>query len=38
MNEARIERAANIKDLRMYITRLDEVMERKKALFCSNLK
>lgn len=32
-SEARIERAANIKDLRGYIARLDEVMERKRALF-----
>ena len=31
--EARIERAANIKDLRMYLLRLDEVIERKRALF-----
>lgn len=31
--EGRIERAANIKDLRMYIARLDEVMEKKRALF-----
>ncbi len=32
-DEARIERAANIKDLRMYLERLDEVMERKRSLF-----
>ena len=31
--EARIERAANIKDLRMYLARLDDVLERKRALF-----
>ena len=31
--EARIERAANIKDLRMYLLRLDEVIERKRSLF-----
>lgn len=33
MGEARIERAANIKDLRMYLERLDDVMERKRMLF-----
>jgi oxygen-independent coproporphyrinogen-3 oxidase len=32
-DEARIERAANIKDLRMYLERLGDVMERKRALF-----
>ena len=32
-DEARIERAANIKDLRMYLERLNEVMERKRTLF-----
>jgi oxygen-independent coproporphyrinogen-3 oxidase len=31
--EARIERAANIKDLRMYLARPDDVLERKRALF-----
>jgi len=33
-DEARIERAANIKDLRMYLERLDEVLERKRGLLC----
>jgi coproporphyrinogen dehydrogenase HemZ len=32
-DEARIERAANIKDLRMYLDRLDDVLKRKRALF-----
>jgi len=32
-DESRIERAANIKDLRMYLERMDDVMERKRALF-----
>jgi oxygen-independent coproporphyrinogen-3 oxidase len=32
-DEARIERAANIKDLRMYLARLDDVLDRKRALF-----
>ena len=31
--EMRIERAANIKDLRMYLERLEEVVERKRTLF-----
>jgi len=32
-DESRIERAANIKDLRMYLARLGEVMERKRTLY-----
>lgn len=32
-DEARIERVANIKDLRMYLERLDEVIEKKRVLF-----
>jgi oxygen-independent coproporphyrinogen-3 oxidase len=31
----RIERAAGIKDLRMYLERLDDVMDKKRALFCT---
>ena len=32
-HEARIERTANIKDLRMYLERLDEMITRKNELF-----
>ncbi len=33
-DEARIERAAGIKDLRLYLERIGDVIQRKRALFC----